>query len=64
VPVLPGDTPATLAARVLAVEHRLYPLAADHVCRALAEGREPGPLTLPGEAFALVPALPPSGLGS
>jgi phosphoribosylglycinamide formyltransferase-1 len=27
VAVLPGDTPGTLAARVLAVEHRLYPLA-------------------------------------
>ena len=27
VPVLPGDTPETLAARVLEVEHRLYPLA-------------------------------------
>jgi formyltetrahydrofolate-dependent phosphoribosylglycinamide formyltransferase len=27
VPVLPGDTEATLAARVLAQEHRLYPLA-------------------------------------
>ncbi|MFC7475865.1 phosphoribosylglycinamide formyltransferase [Dankookia sp. GCM10030260] len=27
VPVLPGDTPATLAARVLAEEHRLYPAA-------------------------------------
>jgi formyltetrahydrofolate-dependent phosphoribosylglycinamide formyltransferase len=26
VPVLPGDTPATLAARVLRVEHRLFPL--------------------------------------
>ena len=26
-PVLPGDTPETLAARVLAVEHRLYPMA-------------------------------------
>lgn len=25
VPVLPGDTPETLAARVLAAEHRLYP---------------------------------------
>ena len=25
VPVLPGDTPDTLAARVLAAEHRLYP---------------------------------------
>ncbi len=27
VPVLPGDTPETLAERVLAEEHRLYPLA-------------------------------------
>jgi phosphoribosylglycinamide formyltransferase-1 len=27
VPILPGDTPETLAARVLTVEHRLYPLA-------------------------------------
>ncbi|HSJ16236.1 MAG TPA: phosphoribosylglycinamide formyltransferase [Longimicrobiales bacterium] len=34
VPVLPHDTPATLAARVLAVEHRLYPL----VVAALALG--------------------------
>lgn len=62
VPVLPGDTPETLAARVLKVEHRLYPMAADHVCRALAEGREPDPLALPGEAYALVPCLPGSGL--
>ncbi len=36
-----GDTPETLAARVLAVEHELYPRAVDHVCEALAEGREP-----------------------
>ena len=62
VPVLPDDTADTLAARVLKAEHRLYPLVADHVCRALVEGREPGPLPLPGEAFALVPALPASGL--
>ncbi len=34
VPVLPGDTPDTLAARVLEVEHRLYPLA----LRRVAEG--------------------------
>lgn len=27
VPVLPGDTPDTLAARVLAIEHRIYPAA-------------------------------------
>lgn len=35
VPVRPGDTEATLAARVLAVEHRIYPLA----LKLLAEGR-------------------------
>lgn len=35
VPVLPGDTADTLAVRVLAVEHRAYPLAV----RLIAEGR-------------------------
>jgi phosphoribosylglycinamide formyltransferase 1 len=35
VPVLAGDTEASLAARVLAVEHRLYPQA----LRLVAEGR-------------------------
>ena len=35
VPVLPGDTADVLAARVLAVEHRLYPAALD----AVAGGR-------------------------
>ena len=34
VPVLPGDTPAGLAARVLECEHRIYPMAV----RWLAEG--------------------------
>jgi phosphoribosylglycinamide formyltransferase-1 len=34
VPVLPGDTPDALAARVLAAEHRLYPrVLADFVAR-------------------------------
>jgi phosphoribosylglycinamide formyltransferase-1 len=32
VPVLPGDTPGTLAARVLEVEHRIYPEAVRWVC--------------------------------
>lgn len=53
VPVHVGDTPEALAARVLEAEHRLYPAVADHVCRALAEGREPGPLPFPGDAFTL-----------
>jgi phosphoribosylglycinamide formyltransferase-1 len=42
VPVLPGDDEVTLAARVLAVEHRLLPAAVAWFCRgevALHEGR-------------------------
>ncbi len=42
VPVLPDDTPETLAARVLVMEHRLYPL----VLRRLCEGQR-APVTLP-----------------
>ena len=47
VPVEPEDSPEVVAARVLKIEHRLYPLAAEHVCSALIEGRDPGPLELP-----------------
>lgn len=57
VPVLPGDTPAALAARVLQVEHRLYPLAADHLCRAMAGHDPPGPLALEGGAYTLVDGI-------
>ena len=46
VPVLPGDTSGVLAARVLAVEHRLYPAALDAVARGRvtlgADGRVAG----------------------
>jgi phosphoribosylglycinamide formyltransferase-1 len=35
VPVLDGDTPETLAARVLAAEHQLYP----HALALVASGR-------------------------
>ena len=47
VPVLPGDTPATLAERVLGVEHRLLPAA---VLRA-AEAGHPVPFTLNAESL-------------
>lgn len=40
VPVLPGDTPETLAARILAVEHRLLPA----VVLAAAEAGRPVPI--------------------
>ena len=42
VPVLPNDTPETLAARVLEMEHKLYPA----VLRRFAEG-DRTPVTLP-----------------
>jgi len=45
VPVHAGDTPEALAARVLEVEHVLYPEAVDHFCDALSAGRDPGPMT-------------------
>ncbi|HEU4588945.1 MAG TPA: phosphoribosylglycinamide formyltransferase [Gemmatimonadales bacterium] len=45
VPVLPGDTADTLAARVLAVEHRLLPA----VVRAAAAAGRPVPLPEPVE---------------
>jgi phosphoribosylglycinamide formyltransferase-1 len=51
VPVLPGDDPDTLAARVLEQEHRLYPLA----IRWFAEGRlrlEGDRVWFDGEALA------------
>jgi formyltetrahydrofolate-dependent phosphoribosylglycinamide formyltransferase len=54
VPVLAGDTAETLARRVLAVEHLLYPLVAEHVCRALAAGREPTPFAPAGDAYGLL----------
>jgi phosphoribosylglycinamide formyltransferase 1 len=43
VPILPGDTPQTLAARVLVEEHRLYP----EVLRRFAAG-DRRPVLLPG----------------
>jgi len=54
VPVRAGDTPETLGARVLRVEHLLYPRAADHLCRAVEEGREPAPFQPPGRAFGVL----------
>jgi formyltetrahydrofolate-dependent phosphoribosylglycinamide formyltransferase len=53
VPVLEGDTPESLAARVLETEHRLYPRAAAHLCRALQERRSPTPLDESGTRFIM-----------
>ncbi len=51
VPVLPGDTAASLAARVLAQEHRLYPAA-------LAAAAQDGAVARPGAGAALLNPLP------
>lgn len=42
VPVLPGDSPETLAARVLRVEHRLLPAAVEAVARGMGGGERGG----------------------
>lgn len=56
VPVLPGDTAELLAARVLAVEHRILPLAVEAIARgARVPLVEDAPL-----AFDLVPAAAPT----
>ena len=52
VPVLPRDTAETLAARVLEVEHLLYPAAADALARGLAEGDGPLSFRWPGAGGA------------
>jgi formyltetrahydrofolate-dependent phosphoribosylglycinamide formyltransferase len=54
VPVLPGDTPEGLAARVLDAEHRLLPA----VVRAWARAGGATPLALAAPAFAPSPSLP------
>lgn len=62
VPVLAGDTPESLAARVLEAEHVLYPRAAAHLCSALLAGAEPLPLGPEGPHFRSsdVPGVAPA----
>jgi phosphoribosylglycinamide formyltransferase-1 len=52
VPVLPGDSTETLAARVLRVEHRLYPAVVDIMARRMAEPGT-GSGGLPRDSFIL-----------
>jgi formyltetrahydrofolate-dependent phosphoribosylglycinamide formyltransferase len=59
VPVLAADTPETLAARVLAVEHCLYPLALELLAARIADGRPLGVLpATAGPSFLLTDASP------
>lgn len=69
VPVLAGDTPETLAARVLAVEHRILPLAVEAVARGDAPQAVVGPLCFdlleapsPPEQSIRATMAPPAGL--
>ncbi len=60
VPVLQGDTPGDLAARVLAEEHKLYPMAV----RMIAEGRVKvvgNKVEISGTAAAPSPVVNPAG---
>ncbi len=60
VPVLAGDTEDTLAARVLKVEHRIFPRAVELVARGqvwLEDGVAKGEWTADGAAFITSPGL-------
>jgi phosphoribosylglycinamide formyltransferase-1 len=61
VPVLPGDTPQTLAARVLRVEHALLPAAVESLAAELRDSDRAAPPTLAGEpAFQLTSGRSPA----
>jgi phosphoribosylglycinamide formyltransferase 1 len=51
VPVRVGDTAEAVAARVLEVEHWLYPRVVDHLVSFWREGRDVEPADLAGEGF-------------
>ena len=53
VPVMPGDTPESVARRIHAVEHRLLPAAADELAAAISEGRAAAPIPGAGTEFPL-----------
>lgn len=53
VPVMPGDTPESVARRIHAVEHRLFPAAADEIAAAISEGRAASPIPGAGTDFPL-----------
>jgi len=57
VPVLPDDTPASLAARVLRQEHRIYPMAVRWFAEGRITWREDGTVAMRGLADATDSAL-------
>jgi phosphoribosylglycinamide formyltransferase-1 len=61
VPVHPGDTEGDLAARVLAQEHRLYPLGLDLVARGLARLEDGRTQFSPGVRWGAAALATPEG---
>ncbi|MBU1664291.1 MAG: phosphoribosylglycinamide formyltransferase [Gammaproteobacteria bacterium] len=57
VPVLPDDTPASLAARVLEQEHRVYPMAVRWFAQGRVTWRADGTVFVRGESDATRAAL-------
>lgn len=60
VPVIAGDTPESLAARVLEVEHLLYPAAIELVARSILRGMPVMPDSVSSSCFVQVPRAAPS----
>jgi len=58
VPVRPGDTADSLAARVLAVEHQLLPAVVLACCARLSSGASLSALDASADAFSLSTTLP------
>jgi phosphoribosylglycinamide formyltransferase 1 len=53
VPVKTGDSPEAIAARVLAVEHSLFPRVVDHLAAAWRAGAVPEPMDASGDTYTL-----------
>ena len=53
VPVIPGDTPESVARRIHAVEHRLFPAAADRLALAIRDGTVASPIPAAAADFPL-----------
>lgn len=60
VPVLPDDTEASLAARVLAQEHRIFPMAVRWFAEGRLHVRADGTVLLDRAAVAPLPVISPS----
>ncbi len=60
VPVLPGDTPDTLAARIHEVEHKLYPAGVDRLAEALPRNVAPTPIPGPDLPYFGLISEPPT----